>query len=114
MYQSPRDDAFNKMKMKLNKSFKQPSIYNQLLIYGRVLAEHVNLSSRSTSKQKGQNEYVPQKVEFSITPDKTNITLKRSFAMLENIEKQGLFSWKYEFLQTAQLAGLDDQTAALF
>ncbi|KAG0432479.1 hypothetical protein DMUE_5495 [Dictyocoela muelleri] len=84
MFQSPRDDAFTKMKMKLNKSFKQPSLYNQLLIYGRVLTGHVNLSSRNTSKQKGQNEYIPQRVGFSITPEKTNITLKRSFAMLRN------------------------------
>ncbi|KAG0435297.1 hypothetical protein DMUE_4786 [Dictyocoela muelleri] len=32
--------------------------------------------------------------------------------MLENIDKQDLFDWKGEFLQTVQIAGWDEQTAS--
>ncbi|KAG0441876.1 hypothetical protein DMUE_0724 [Dictyocoela muelleri] len=112
MFPSNKDDAFLARKMKLNKRIERMSLFNQLIIYGRVIPGHVNLSSRNNLSPRTENEFTPPKVEFNITPENTNIILKRSFAMLENIEKQDLFAWKNEFVQTALLAGWDDRIAA--
>ncbi|KAG0439767.1 hypothetical protein DMUE_2202 [Dictyocoela muelleri] len=99
MFPSHRDDAIESKKNKNdNKLFQSLSYYNQLLIYGCVVSGHVNLSSMSKIKPISIDEFVPQRVEFNITPENAQINLKRSFAMLEDIKRQDLFAWQYEFL----------------
>lgn len=92
-FPSASDDAFIKMK-KTNKGVSGMSIYNQLLIFGRVHPGHVILSSSNKIKPGREEELTPQRVEFTINPENTNICLKRSFPMLEDIERQNLFSWR--------------------
>ncbi|KAG0438125.1 hypothetical protein DMUE_3283 [Dictyocoela muelleri] len=54
--------------------------------------------------------FVPQRITFTITPPNTNIGIQRSFTMLESIEKQYLYKWKEEILQTASIASWDEPT----
>ncbi|KAG0440449.1 Transposon Tf2-9 polyprotein [Dictyocoela muelleri] len=44
-------------------------------------------------------------------PAGTTISVKRSFQMLEDIERQDVFRWKEEFMQTAKLASWTDEVA---
>ncbi|KAG0435787.1 hypothetical protein DMUE_4533 [Dictyocoela muelleri] len=90
MFPSENDDAFRFMK-KNNKHFKGMSLYNQLLIYGRVHPGHINLSSRKVTSPE-EDTFTAQRIEFTIKPNNTTINLKRSYAMLENIENQDIFS----------------------
>ncbi|KAG0438793.1 hypothetical protein DMUE_2872 [Dictyocoela muelleri] len=103
MFRSRNDDDFDTSR-KNKIMLKQMSIYNNLLIYGILIHGHVSLSSRNRFMPDTNNEIIPQRVEFDISSDNTNIKLKRSFSMLENIERQYIFNWRDEFLQTAQIA----------
>ncbi|KAG0420508.1 Transposon Tf2-6 polyprotein [Dictyocoela roeselum] len=112
MFPSAPDDAFKSKKKTNNKQFTRMSLYNQLLIYGRVHPGHIILSSRKVISPEAEDNFTPQRIEFTINPKNTTISLKRSYAMLENIEKQDIFSWRDEFIQTAQLAGWSADTAS--
>ncbi|KAG0441140.1 hypothetical protein DMUE_1272 [Dictyocoela muelleri] len=92
--------------------FHQHSLYNQLLLFGRVSPESVKLNSTRSDFliRDHDDSFRAQRIEFSHTPQNTTITIKRSFPMLEDISKQDLFRWKEEFLQTAKLANWDDYT----
>ncbi|KAG0439908.1 hypothetical protein DMUE_2119 [Dictyocoela muelleri] len=78
------------------------SIYNQLLIYGygRVSLKSAKLNSTKNDPFKRDHEdiYQPSRIEYAYTPSNTTITIKRSFRMLEDIQKQDLFRWRDEFL----------------
>ncbi|KAG0439134.1 hypothetical protein DMUE_2644 [Dictyocoela muelleri] len=89
------------------------SLYNQLILFGRISPESVKLNSTSKDFEEfnEDEQYVPQRIEFVHTPHNTTISIKRSFSMLEDIQKQNLFKWKTEFEQTAKLAKWDNDTA---
>ncbi|KAG0420404.1 hypothetical protein EQH57_0160, partial [Dictyocoela roeselum] len=55
--------------------------------------------------------YTSQKIEFTHTPPNTTISIRRSFSMLEDIQKQDLFKWRNEFIQTVKLAQWNEVTA---
>ncbi|KAG0424651.1 hypothetical protein DMUE_6084, partial [Dictyocoela muelleri] len=105
-------DAFGYKKKNNNKIFKGMSLYNQLLIYRRVHPGHINLSSRKVISPDEEDTFTAQRIEFTINPNNTTVNLKRSYAMLENIENQDIFSWRDEFIHPAQLAGLSADTAS--
>ncbi|KAG0442137.1 hypothetical protein DMUE_0507 [Dictyocoela muelleri] len=99
---------------KLNKSdLTRHSFYNQLLLWGRISPESVKLNStRKVIRVKTFDEnYTPQKIEFTHTPPNTTISIRRSFSMLEDIQRQDLFKWKNEFIQTVKLAQWNEVTA---
>ncbi|KAG0430993.1 hypothetical protein DMUE_5604, partial [Dictyocoela muelleri] len=56
----------------------------------------------------------PRRIEFSHTPIGTSINISRSFQMLEDIERQNLFEWKEEFLQSAKLAQWNEEATLQF
>ncbi|KAG0437256.1 hypothetical protein DMUE_3798 [Dictyocoela muelleri] len=63
------------------------SLYNQLLLFGRISPETVKLNSTSRNfKGKVVDEtFTSQKIKFMQTPPNTSITITRSFSMLEDI-----------------------------
>ncbi|KAG0434761.1 hypothetical protein DMUE_5039 [Dictyocoela muelleri] len=98
----------------LNKlQFTELSLYNQLLVFGRVFPETVKLNStrNNIATEYKKETFMPQRIEFSHTPNNTSISIKRSFYLLEDIDRQDLFKWKNEFLKTAQLANWNEETA---
>ncbi|KAG0435690.1 Transposon Tf2-9 polyprotein, partial [Dictyocoela muelleri] len=92
---------------------KSLSLYNQLLFFGRVSPESVKLNStrKENSVKEQDNDFIPQRIEFTHSPKNTTISIKRSFSMLEDLWKQDLFQWRNEFIKTAQLANWDELTA---
>ncbi|KAG0431176.1 Retrovirus-related Pol polyprotein from transposon gypsy [Dictyocoela muelleri] len=69
------------------------------------------MSSLAKEEQQVEtNTYEPQRISFTITHPNTNISTQRSFSMLESIEKQDIFKWKDEIIQTQQLALWDEST----
>ncbi|KAG0441315.1 hypothetical protein DMUE_1139 [Dictyocoela muelleri] len=100
LFYSAPANTLNK-RINLNKS-----LYNQLLLFGRISPESFKFNStRKDSINKDYDEYfTPQRIEFSHTPANTTITVKRSFTMLQDIERQDLFAWKNEFLQVVKQA----------
>ncbi|KAG0441124.1 hypothetical protein DMUE_1285 [Dictyocoela muelleri] len=111
MFPCEKDDAFGYKKKNNNKIFKGMSLYNQLLIHGRVHTGHINLSSRKVISPDKEDTFTAQRIEFTINTKNTTVNLKISYVMLENIKNQDIFSWRDEFIQTAQLAGWSADTA---
>ncbi|KAG0440246.1 hypothetical protein DMUE_1881 [Dictyocoela muelleri] len=90
---------------------KQTSRYNFILINGCVPHESGIMSSLSKEEQQVEtNTYEPQRISFTITPSNTNISIQRSFSMLESIENQDIFKCKDEIIQTQQLALWNEST----
>ncbi|KAG0435947.1 hypothetical protein DMUE_4464, partial [Dictyocoela muelleri] len=99
----------------LNKSHSSTySLYNQLLLFGRISPESVKLNSTRKDFEESYNDekYNPQRIEFTHIPNNTTISIKRSFSMLEDIQKQNLFKWKNELTQTVKLAKWDNETVS--
>ncbi|KAG0442056.1 hypothetical protein DMUE_0574 [Dictyocoela muelleri] len=94
------------------KSSIKMSFYNQLIFYGRISPESVKLNStRKDFSERLIDENFITKREFKHTPTNTTISIRMSFSMLEEIQKQDLFKWSDEFKQTVKLAGWNDITA---
>ncbi|KAG0441748.1 hypothetical protein DMUE_0823 [Dictyocoela muelleri] len=95
------------------KTFKKHSLYNQLLSFGRISPESVKLNSteKDFREENLENSYIPQKIEFTHTPLNTTISIKRTYSMLEDIQRQDLFRWRNEFMQTVKLTRWEEQTA---
>ncbi|KAG0420220.1 hypothetical protein EQH57_0250 [Dictyocoela roeselum] len=71
----------------------------------------ISLSANNIYEKPKQRTFVPQQVSFTITPPNTNISIQRTFAMLESIQEQDLFKWREELFQTISLTSWDEQTA---
>ncbi|KAG0440954.1 hypothetical protein DMUE_1391 [Dictyocoela muelleri] len=74
----------------LNKnSLKHLSLYNQLLLFSRITRDFVKLNSTNKSQITNiyDEKFTPQRIEFMHTPNNINMTVRRSFSMLENVEK---------------------------
>ncbi|KAG0435920.1 Transposon Tf2-6 polyprotein, partial [Dictyocoela muelleri] len=97
----------------LNKFNLHQSLYNTLLLHGHIphVSGIISLLAKEKQNENSEEGYKAQRITFSITPPNTNISIQRSFAMLESIEHQDLFSWKDEFEQTIALASWDENTA---
>ncbi|KAG0439643.1 hypothetical protein DMUE_2298 [Dictyocoela muelleri] len=52
----------------------------------------------------------PQRINFNITPANTTLNIQRGLPMLESIENQDIFSWKYELIESSKIANWDDAT----
>ncbi|KAG0435021.1 hypothetical protein DMUE_4927 [Dictyocoela muelleri] len=108
-FRTERNSATNGQRS--NKNFnKRYSLYNQLILFGQPHQGHGTLSSKADNKH--SNHYKAQRVDFTLSPPETDLSLKRSFAMLDDIEQQDLFEWKSEFLSTAKIANWSEDTAA--
>ncbi|KAG0420448.1 Retrovirus-related Pol polyprotein from transposon, partial [Dictyocoela roeselum] len=104
-------DAGLRSASSLNKQHVNKSIYSQLLIFQRISPECVMLNStrRSETANDHDKTFTPRRIEFSHTPIGTTINISRSFQMLEDIDRQNLFEWKEEFLQSAKLAQWNEE-----
>ncbi|KAG0442009.1 hypothetical protein DMUE_0615 [Dictyocoela muelleri] len=114
MNRLPRPRNHRNSRPDFNKhSSKHFSLYNQLLIFARITRDPVKFNS--TNKSQITNDYnekfTPRRIEFMHTPNNTNITVRRSFSMLEDIEKQDIFKLRDELLQTAKAKNRDNNTA---
>ncbi|KAG0439307.1 hypothetical protein DMUE_2521 [Dictyocoela muelleri] len=71
----------------------------------------ISLSAKNEYEHEMQTTFVPKQISFTITPPNTNISIQRSFTMLESIPEQDLFKWKEELIQTISLASWDEETS---
>ncbi|KAG0439805.1 hypothetical protein DMUE_2177 [Dictyocoela muelleri] len=90
------------------------SFYNQLLYYGRISPESdkFNSTRKDLSEKLIDENFIPQRIEFTHTPANTTISIRKSFSMLEDIQKQELFKWTDGFKQTVELEGWNNITTA--
>ncbi|KAG0420474.1 Transposon Tf2-6 polyprotein [Dictyocoela roeselum] len=109
---SPRDNTYNPTHRNLNKTRSSISLYQYLLIHGRVPHEPgiISLLAKEDNSNTERESFTPQRITFTLSPPNTNISIQRSFTMLESISKQDIFKWKDEILQTMELAAWDEPT----
>ncbi|KAG0440086.1 hypothetical protein DMUE_1993 [Dictyocoela muelleri] len=79
-----------------NKVYFLKIVYSQLLLFESISPECVKLNSKRKRSQLSDEApyFHPIKIGFTHTPAGTNISIQRSFQMLEDLEKQNVFECK--------------------
>ncbi|KAG0438227.1 hypothetical protein DMUE_3219, partial [Dictyocoela muelleri] len=89
---------------------QQMSLFNFLLLTGRVPRGHDMLSLTKEIRRVENDTYKPTRATFTITPPNTNLQIQRTLPLLEDLDKQDIFALREEILETASIAYWDEVT----
>lgn len=102
--QNKRTQRINKKSVYLNYLVNGPG-YVKMSSLTREIARENKLEKHAEEKEFGN------KATFTITPANTNLSIQRSLTCITDIEKQDLFKWKAEFLETRKICNWDEATS---